>query len=73
MNDLHGLTLMIKFDVHDRYYNIKMDPATKHLATFRTTEGLYEPNVMAFSLNNAPATFQRFMDQILKPLKAKFL
>ena len=57
LNDLHGLTLMTKFDVRDGYYNIKMDPKTKHLAAFRTMEGLYEPNVMAFRLNNIPATF----------------
>ena len=57
LNDLHRLTLMTKFNVWDRYYNIRMDPMTKHLAAFGTTEGLYEPNVMAFGLNNAPATF----------------
>ena len=73
LNDLHSLTLMTKFDVRDGYYNIKMDPEMKHLAAFRMTEGLYEPNVMAFRLNNAPMTFQRFMDRILKPLKTEYL
>ena len=42
------------------------------MAVFRTTKGLFELNIMAFGLNNASATFQRFMDWILAPLKAKY-
>ena len=30
LNDLHGLTLMMKFDVRDGYYNIRMDLKMKH-------------------------------------------
>ena len=35
---------------------------------FRTNQGLFEPTVMFFSLTNSPATFQGFMNSILKDL-----
>uniref|UniRef100_A0A0W0EWC3 Reverse transcriptase RNase H-like domain-containing protein n=1 Tax=Moniliophthora roreri TaxID=221103 RepID=A0A0W0EWC3_MONRR len=36
------------------------------LAAFKTPRGLFEPMVMFFGLTNSPATFQAFMNNILK-------
>ena len=57
-----------KLDVCWRYNNIQIKEGDKWKAAFRTNQGLFEPTVMFFSLTNSPATFQGFMNSILKDL-----
>jgi Reverse transcriptase (RNA-dependent DNA polymerase) len=72
-DQLHGTSLMTKFDVRDGYYNIQIKPESWWIAAFKTPYGLYELNIIPFGLCNAPMVFQRFMDQIFGPLKKKYL
>ena len=69
---LHGCTLFTKFDIQWGYHNIRIREGDQEKAAFKTTVGQYEPMVMNFGLRNAPATFQRLMNQVIRPVKAKY-
>ena len=53
------------------YWQVAMDASTKEKAAFVTSSGLYEWNVMPFGLCNAPSTFARLMELVLKGLHWK--
>jgi hypothetical protein len=42
-----------------------MDPASEDLTTFRTRYGLYKCKVLPFGLTNGPATYQRYINDVL--------
>jgi reverse transcriptase-like protein len=64
--DLAGYHLFSKFDVQWGYNNICIKEGDEWKATFKTSEGLFEPMVMFFGLTNSPATFQTMMDDIFQ-------
>ena len=57
------------FDLASGYWQIPMDPDTRHKAAFICHAGLFEPTRMAFGVTGGPQTFQRFMDGTLAGLK----
>jgi hypothetical protein len=54
-----------KLDIRQAFHRIRMDPASEEYTTFRTRYGAYKCKVMPFGLTNGPATYQRYMNDVL--------
>lgn len=53
-------------DLAKGFHQIEMDPSHIHKTAFSTANGHYEFLRMPFGLRNAPATFQRLINNVLK-------
>src|SRR5256885_17023317 len=55
------------------YWQIPIESQDQEKSTFITRFGTYEFAVMPFGLCNAPATFQRLMDTVLRDILWQFV
>src|ERR1700742_2604749 len=60
-------------DLAAGYHQVEMAEEDKEKTAFICSQGLFEYNVMPFGLKNAPGTFQRLMDEILREYIGEFV
>ncbi|GFW91617.1 retrovirus-related Pol polyprotein from transposon 297 [Trichonephila clavipes] len=66
---LKGAKFFSSMDLRSGYWQIEVDEADRENTVFISLEGLYEFKVIPFGLCNAPATFERMMDNLLRHFK----
>jgi predicted oxidoreductase len=57
--------IFTKFDIHQAFHQIRMDPGLENLIIFQTRYRMYKCKVLPFKLMNGPATYQRYINNIL--------
>ncbi|GFW97084.1 hypothetical protein TNCV_2697061 [Trichonephila clavipes] len=71
-SNLHGTKIYSHIDLVKAYHQIPINPDNVHKSAIITPFGLFESTRMQFGLCNAAATFQRFIDEVLRNLPFVF-
>ena len=61
----HKAKIFTKLDIRAAFNKIRMNPDSEEYTTFRTRYGTYKTKVLPFGLCNGPATYQRYMNDVL--------
>ena len=69
LDQLSGANYFSTLDLQSGYWQVELDEDARSKSAFVTSQGLFEFLRMPFGLCNAPATFSRVMDTVLRDLK----
>jgi len=73
LDALAGSKYFSTLDLLSGYWQAPLSPDAQEKAAFITKDGLWKWKVLPFGLTSAPATFQRFMEQVFIRLHWKTL
>ncbi|GBM91843.1 Retrovirus-related Pol polyprotein from transposon 297 [Araneus ventricosus] len=71
LDALNGSQWFSTLDLKSGYWQVEIQSEDKEKTAFTTGQGLWQFNITAFGLYNAPATFERLMETVLRGLTSE--
>lgn len=65
-----GARYFALIDIEEAFYHVKIRPGDEWKTAFKTNKGMFEFTVMPFGVTNGPSTFQRYIDEAMRPHEA---
>ncbi|GBO29548.1 Retrovirus-related Pol polyprotein from transposon 412 [Araneus ventricosus] len=71
LDALNGSQWFTTLDLKSGYWQVEVRPEDREKTAFTTGQGFWQFKVMSFGLCNAPATFERLMETVLRGLSSE--